>query len=386
METFFRDIHPHLPPYFLISGSGDSTVPLLYERYLEETPRKLLHWFGQNGDCPSTQPGCSHFTTIPIGLNCHEMADSIDLILHTRDGGVRLRESQQQKPVGLTPTTRRPFPIPISQFVWWSNSTQFSSSKLLLASFSTTTNPRSREPAWNLACGKLNPAQSNLQVDPDYERRMEAQHLQHRKRDTQTQDERSSMGMGSSVSSPAHARISGSASDSPRMSVATDSFTLPASSGLSSGWPFAVCRGKDFGVGTHYVQTMPVMHQTNMLYRFQLSPIGRGLDCHRLWEALYLGLVPITTHTPIDSLMEELPVLIVDDFHQVTEEFLREQWEVMQQRYGGRPLRKLHFSYWKEMILNTIARELSGYMGVNVTEDHIKNKERRACWGRGTHD
>ncbi|MCF7865667.1 MAG: hypothetical protein K9M11_04135 [Candidatus Pacebacteria bacterium] len=33
-------------------------------------------------------------------------------------------------------------------------------------------------------------------------------------------------------------------------------------------------------------------------YKFIISPRGEGIDCHRTWEALYLGLFPIVTECP----------------------------------------------------------------------------------------
>ena len=37
-------------------------------------------------------------------------------------------------------------------------------------------------------------------------------------------------------------------------------------------------------------------------YAFVLSPRGRGLDCHRTWEALCLGCIPIVKKSPITKL------------------------------------------------------------------------------------
>lgn len=54
-----------------------------------------------------------------------------------------------------------------------------------------------------------------------------------------------------------------------------------------------------------------------------ISPAGNGLDCHRTWEAMYLGCVPIIKREAMsERLYGDLPVLIVDDFEQVTEPFL----------------------------------------------------------------
>ena len=48
--------------------------------------------------------------------------------------------------------------------------------------------------------------------------------------------------------------------------------------------------------------------------RFVLSPAGNGSDCHRTWEAMYLGAIPIVrrAHWPFIGL--DLPVLVVDEW------------------------------------------------------------------------
>lgn len=57
-------------------------------------------------------------------------------------------------------------------------------------------------------------------------------------------------------------------------------------------------------------------------YGFILSPHGNGLDCHRTWEALVLGCIPIVKTSPIDNLYKNLPVLIVKQWNDVTTELL----------------------------------------------------------------
>ena len=48
--------------------------------------------------------------------------------------------------------------------------------------------------------------------------------------------------------------------------------------------------------------------------RFVLSPPGNGYDCHRTWEALYLGAIPIVKrmYWPFGHL--DLPVVVIDDW------------------------------------------------------------------------
>jgi hypothetical protein len=50
---------------------------------------------------------------------------------------------------------------------------------------------------------------------------------------------------------------------------------------------------------------------------FVISPPGNGADCHRTWEAIYLGAVPIVLkrYWPFNHL--KLPVLVVEDWHEI---------------------------------------------------------------------
>jgi hypothetical protein len=52
--------------------------------------------------------------------------------------------------------------------------------------------------------------------------------------------------------------------------------------------------------------------------KFVISPPGNGIDCHRTWEAIYLGAIPVVMKDQLaDSLVSALPILAVahyDDF------------------------------------------------------------------------
>jgi len=52
-------------------------------------------------------------------------------------------------------------------------------------------------------------------------------------------------------------------------------------------------------------------------FLFVVSPEGAGMDCHRTWEALALGCIPIVKRNPICRLLTDLPVMIVDDWSEV---------------------------------------------------------------------
>jgi len=61
-------------------------------------------------------------------------------------------------------------------------------------------------------------------------------------------------------------------------------------------------------------------------YPLVLSTTGNGLDCHRTWELLYLGCIVVTKTSPMDPLYEGLPVIIVEDWHEVRDPEAPQRW------------------------------------------------------------
>lgn len=60
--------------------------------------------------------------------------------------------------------------------------------------------------------------------------------------------------------------------------------------------------------------------------KFVFSPRGAGLDTHRTWEALYMGSYPVVRTSAIDSLYDDLPVLIVEDWKKLNEKKLKKAY------------------------------------------------------------
>lgn len=82
-------------------------------------------------------------------------------------------------------------------------------------------------------------------------------------------------------------------------------------------------------------------------YRFVASPPGNGFDCHRTWEALYLGTVPIVKRSRFFEAFPELPALIVDDWREVSawdEDYLQLSYERLQPKIASCPY--LWMDYW----------------------------------------
>ena len=82
--------------------------------------------------------------------------------------------------------------------------------------------------------------------------------------------------------------------------------------------------------------------------RFVVSPRGNGWDCLRTWESLYMGAFPIVKRSCMDEMFEGLPVVIIDDWEEVTEEFLNKKWEEFQNT--SFQLERMYFPYWEAKI------------------------------------
>jgi hypothetical protein len=67
-------------------------------------------------------------------------------------------------------------------------------------------------------------------------------------------------------------------------------------------------------------------------HRFVLCPEGNGVDTYRVWEALYLGAVPIVMRSPQMSAFAGLPILWTDDYAELTEAYLEAAWKAMSRR------------------------------------------------------
>ena len=83
-------------------------------------------------------------------------------------------------------------------------------------------------------------------------------------------------------------------------------------------------------------------------YAFVLSPFGNGMDCHRTWEALCLGCIPILKAPNFKKMFENLPVLIVNEWTDITQELLNNTIQEFQSQQFN--YEKLTIQYWTSQI------------------------------------
>jgi len=99
--------------------------------------------------------------------------------------------------------------------------------------------------------------------------------------------------------------------------------------------------------------------------KFVLSPPGFGWDCYRTYEALAMGAIPIVLRRhPNSDVCLNLPVLMVDDWAEVTKERLESEWR------SRRPMETttLTLTYWRERILR-VSRATRGRGGEECTSE-----------------
>ncbi|HZO13085.1 MAG TPA: hypothetical protein VFB62_07495 [Polyangiaceae bacterium] len=91
-------------------------------------------------------------------------------------------------------------------------------------------------------------------------------------------------------------------------------------------------------------------------YAFVVSPHGNGLDCHRTWESLVLGNIPIVKRSSLDPLYDGLPVVIVDDWGEITKENLS-RWRDRHADEFARPEVQLRLTnrYWIDHMRRALA-------------------------------
>ena len=107
----------------------------------------------------------------------------------------------------------------------------------------------------------------------------------------------------------------------------------------------------------------------NSGFFFTLSPRGVGMDCHRTWEAILLGSVPVIPDLSINSLFDTLPVVIVQDWETVTPAFLAAERErILESEFDFAPVL---LETWRRVLLGredlpSVRMRYQEFMGMGV--------------------
>lgn len=108
-------------------------------------------------------------------------------------------------------------------------------------------------------------------------------------------------------------------------------------------------------------------------YPFVLSAFGNGLDCHRTYEALYLGAIVIAKRSSLDPLYAGLPVALVDAWSEIRDAARLAAWR---RQYGPltrrrRVLARLHPETWLAPLRDAVAAAGPHFV-VGTTESGAK--------------
>ena len=83
-------------------------------------------------------------------------------------------------------------------------------------------------------------------------------------------------------------------------------------------------------------------------HKFCISPPGAGVDCHRIWEAIYVGCIPIVEKDDIlYHHFHDLPILFIDNYDIIDEIFLKKEYLKFKDT-SNFSLNKTKLSYWYE--------------------------------------
>ncbi len=104
---------------------------------------------------------------------------------------------------------------------------------------------------------------------------------------------------------------------------------------------------------------------------FSVSPLGTRLDCHRTWEILACGAIPIVKRSTLLPLWREFPIVVVDDWADVDVERM-ERWRgELAGQFDASLLERLSEDYWVRRI-----------RGEQAAPEHVPFSDEDEVWNR----
>lgn len=98
---------------------------------------------------------------------------------------------------------------------------------------------------------------------------------------------------------------------------------------------------------------------------FVLAPWGNGIDTHRIWEALYLGSIPITKYHKTFKSIKELPILFVDSYEEVNKTLL-EKYLYENSKNSISPM--YYVGFWEELFKKN---KLDSTESITISQNRI---------------
>jgi len=110
-------------------------------------------------------------------------------------------------------------------------------------------------------------------------------------------------------------------------------------------------------------------------YKFVISPEGNGVDCHRHYEALIAGCIPIVEDNPhIRSVYGNCPILYTSNYSEITTSYLAQKYtEMLDLKYD---FSRLFISSYPISVQHNILENSSFW-----TKGHIPHPTKNNKWG-----
>lgn len=113
-------------------------------------------------------------------------------------------------------------------------------------------------------------------------------------------------------------------------------------------------------------------------FAFEVSPRGKGLDCFRTWECLFLGTIPIVKTSPLDALyrQEQFPVIVVESYDEITAANLRRWKTQLEGCFTPDLISRLSNDYWVERIRSAWMRGREERLSDDVAQGGVDARAR----------
>jgi hypothetical protein len=82
-------------------------------------------------------------------------------------------------------------------------------------------------------------------------------------------------------------------------------------------------------------------------YKYVISPPGNSVDCHRIWESMYVKTIPICLKSVPLHTFKNSPILFINDWEDVTPELLEAKYIKTKQKSNVAS----NFNFYKDVIL-----------------------------------
>jgi hypothetical protein len=107
---------------------------------------------------------------------------------------------------------------------------------------------------------------------------------------------------------------------------------------------------KIFDINTQYLHEKQYFDLIKK-YQFLLCLEGNGFENHRIWESLYLGIFPVMLKSDWSLSLKylKLPILLVDEISEITEEMLQKFWQ-KNLDFNPESKSELWTRYWEDLI------------------------------------